>query len=300
MSKVTEKAPAVEIADIPLPPEDQWEGLENSTDRKPEGDTPKPAPRPAVPPAKLEFEGSAHVRIIPLKFPFKHPETGEMVRKFEGHSSDVWTVAFDQKGLMMATGSGDRSIKLWDLATGDLIMDVSSETHTSDVEELAFSPDGDRLVSVSRDGSIRFWEIPNLGRRIRMIVSNRVDTWSTRQLYEKTREYNKRMEEREALIQEMKKEIIGQMLDYYVENVQWDTDISLGEYNPDNEYYNLNSPVLGEMKMFVSINQAPLMAQYFDQVTFADLQMEYINGRLRLRSMDGFLSGINKKFKVMP
>lgn len=81
MSKVTEKAPAVEIADIPLPPEDQWEGLENSTDRKPEGDTPKPAPRPAVPPAKLEFEGSAHVRIIPLKFPFKHPETGEMVRE---------------------------------------------------------------------------------------------------------------------------------------------------------------------------------------------------------------------------
>jgi hypothetical protein len=34
-----------------------------------------------VPPARLEFEGSAHVRIIPLKFPFKHPETGEMVRE---------------------------------------------------------------------------------------------------------------------------------------------------------------------------------------------------------------------------
>lgn len=228
------------------------------------------------------------------------PNTGTLVRKFEGHSSDVWTVAFDREGLMMATGSGDRNIKLWDLATGDLIMDITSDVHTSDVEDLVFSPEGDRLVSVSRDGSIRFWEIPNLGRRIRMIVSSRVDIWSTRQPFEKSKAYEKRMEERESLILAMKGDIINQILDYYVKHVRWDTDITLGNYNPDQEYYLLHSPVLGEIKMYVSINQAPLMAEYFDQLVFEDLHMEYLNGRLRLHSMDGFLAGINKKFKVMP
>lgn len=71
-----EPAPEVDVADIPLPPEEQWDELDNSaaTAGKPEA---APVPRPAVPPARLEFEGSAHERIIPLK----HPETGEMVRQ---------------------------------------------------------------------------------------------------------------------------------------------------------------------------------------------------------------------------
>jgi len=68
----------VEIADIPLPPEEQWDDLDNAPIKP--GKAP-PEPRPVVPPARLEFEGSAHQRLIPLKFPFKHPETGEMVRE---------------------------------------------------------------------------------------------------------------------------------------------------------------------------------------------------------------------------
>ena len=78
----------VDIADIPLPPEDKWAELENAADApgataaasKQEPET-AAKPRQVVAPAKLEFEGSAHQRVIPLKFPFKHPETGEMVRE---------------------------------------------------------------------------------------------------------------------------------------------------------------------------------------------------------------------------
>ncbi|PHR24371.1 MAG: hypothetical protein COA37_06460 [Hoeflea sp.] len=83
MSKVAPKkpepAPEVDVADIPLPPEERWDDLDNSaaTDKA----EARPAPRPAVPPARLEFEGSGHERVIPLKHPFKHPETGKIVRE---------------------------------------------------------------------------------------------------------------------------------------------------------------------------------------------------------------------------
>jgi hypothetical protein len=81
----TEPAP-VAIADIPLPPEDQWDELDNEPARAPartggQDAAEKAAPRPAADIADLEFEGSGHLRMIPLKFPFRHPETGEWVRK---------------------------------------------------------------------------------------------------------------------------------------------------------------------------------------------------------------------------
>lgn len=76
-----EPAPEVDVADIPLPPEEKWDDLDNSMGAAADKAEAKPAPRAAVPPARLEFEGSAHERVIPLKHPFMHPETGEMVRQ---------------------------------------------------------------------------------------------------------------------------------------------------------------------------------------------------------------------------
>ncbi|MBX2875728.1 MAG: hypothetical protein KTR30_26655 [Saprospiraceae bacterium] len=59
-----------------------------------------------------------------------------------GHVTDVWSVAFDPDGLVLRNSGGDGTVKLWDLSTGSLIMNVSQDLHTSDVEEVAFSPDG--------------------------------------------------------------------------------------------------------------------------------------------------------------
>lgn len=85
MSKTAPKkpdpAPEIDVADIPLPPEEQWVELDNGAETPGSEPAAKSPPRPPVPPAKLEFEGSAHERVIPLKHPFKHPETGKMVRE---------------------------------------------------------------------------------------------------------------------------------------------------------------------------------------------------------------------------
>jgi WD40 repeat protein len=58
---------------------------------------------------------------------------------------------------LVAIGSGDRDIGIFDLAK--LKLEKSLSGHTERVFALAFSPDGTRLASGSRDGTVRLWDI---------------------------------------------------------------------------------------------------------------------------------------------
>ena len=56
----------------------------------------------------------------------------------------------------MASGCLDGTVKLWDVATGQLA--ITLKGHTGAVMSMAFSPDGHRLVSVATDGVVRKWD----------------------------------------------------------------------------------------------------------------------------------------------
>jgi WD40 repeat protein len=73
---------------------------------------------------------------------------------------DVTSVAFSPDGRLLASGSYDKTIKLWDVATGSLVRTLSG--HTDDVYSVAFSPDGRLLASGSGDETIRLWDISDL------------------------------------------------------------------------------------------------------------------------------------------
>ncbi|KAG8750012.1 Notchless protein 1 [Ceratobasidium sp. 423] len=61
----------------------------------------------------------------------------------------VNSVAFSPDGKCIASGSGDHSIRLWDLSTGTTILILRH--HRWDVESVQFSPDGAHVISGSRD-----------------------------------------------------------------------------------------------------------------------------------------------------
>ena len=74
----------------------------------------------------------------------------------EGHTNDVLSVVFSPDGSLLASGSWDKTIRMWDAETGALLRTL--EGHTEAVLSVAFSPDSSLLASGSWDKTIRMWD----------------------------------------------------------------------------------------------------------------------------------------------
>jgi len=73
------------------------------------------------------------------------------------HSMSIWAVAYSSDGRMLASGSMDNTVKLWDVASGRELKTLGG--HTREVRSLVFSPDGKTLASGSSDGTIMLWDV---------------------------------------------------------------------------------------------------------------------------------------------
>jgi hypothetical protein len=74
-----------------------------------------------------------------------------------GHTSAVHCIAVSGGGKLLASGSSDGKIKLWNLETGELIRSLTG--HQGAVQALAISPDGRQLISASQDAKLGIWEL---------------------------------------------------------------------------------------------------------------------------------------------
>ena len=75
----------------------------------------------------------------------------------EGHWSDVRSVSFSPDGSLLASGSSDDTIRLWDVKTGNLLHTLTG--HRGGVLSVSFSPDGSLLASGSWDDTIGLWDV---------------------------------------------------------------------------------------------------------------------------------------------
>jgi len=69
------------------------------------------------------------------------------------HSNSVETVAFSPNGRLLASGSDDKTVKLWNSATGELIQRL--EGHNNWVMAVAFCLDGRLLALALADDTVR-------------------------------------------------------------------------------------------------------------------------------------------------
>ena len=96
----------------------------------------------------------------------------------KGHEGYIACLAYSPDDKIIASGSNDQTVRLWDVKTGKHIRTLTG--HQDNITFLSFSPDGSTLISVSRDMTINFWDITSgelkLPFAIQGVISDNIET----------------------------------------------------------------------------------------------------------------------------
>jgi WD40 repeat protein/tRNA A-37 threonylcarbamoyl transferase component Bud32 len=98
----------------------------------------------------IDFSGAKP----PTRFPLIELRSGDSL---PSHAAPVHSVAFSSDGQRLVTGGFDNVLRVWDVASGQLIKTLRG--HAGQVRSCCFSPDGKRVLSGDHNGQVKLWNI---------------------------------------------------------------------------------------------------------------------------------------------
>ena len=97
------------------------------------------------------------------KIRMRYSDDGDWRGSVEGHTDSIHSLAFKPNSYLLASGSSDYTVRIWDVSDNTNLRHVRTlRGHTDEVRSVAWSPDGRTLASASEDGTVRLWN-PNNG-----------------------------------------------------------------------------------------------------------------------------------------
>jgi transcriptional regulator with XRE-family HTH domain len=104
---------------------------------------------------------------------FAHADLAASV--FTDTFGSIYSVAFSPNGNLLAAGTANGEIRLWNIASGTTL--PACQGHASWVRSIAFSPDGSTIASGSEDQTLRLWDI-NTGQCFKILQGHTGWIWS--------------------------------------------------------------------------------------------------------------------------
>jgi GTPase SAR1 family protein/RNase P subunit RPR2 len=110
----------------------------------------------------------------PAVTPKRDESLAVLERELTGHTGWVFSVAVSPDGKWVASGADDKTVKIWDIETGNCHAILRG--HGGQVNCVAITRDGKRLLSSSGDQRIRIWAFPS-GRLERVLEGHQGVVW---------------------------------------------------------------------------------------------------------------------------
>jgi WD40 repeat protein len=109
---------------------------------------------------------------------YKSPRVPHTIFRLEtvipAHNSEIFTVKFSPDGNLLASGSVDSTVKIWNRENGTL---VSTFKQPSGIPYLTYSPDGSLIATGAYDGKLRLWNSAE-GILAKTLMGNNGTLWT--------------------------------------------------------------------------------------------------------------------------
>jgi WD40 repeat protein/DNA-binding SARP family transcriptional activator len=108
--------------------------------------------------------------------------SGQALSSDARHGNIIQQIRFSPDGTRFATGSQDRTAKVWNISSEGIEESITLAGHSGTVYDLAFSPDGRFLATGSNDGTARVWDVSPTGNQEILTVAGH-SNWMRRVAY---------------------------------------------------------------------------------------------------------------------